>query len=207
MKHAYLLAIITLFGISISPASEAMLGDMNAIGGYVNGTAGWTFSPRANIAVTDLGVYDYIFTNPNEGPISVGLWSASGTLLASSLVASNSVLLNSTRYEPVAPTFLSAGLTYYIGGYGPANTLVLSGEDPAMDGSATMSPEIHLGMAVYNLNAFGFPNTSAGDPGSALLVPNFQFVNAVPEPSSGALLILGVAVLAKNRMKRTKRTI
>lgn len=180
-----------------------MLGDMNAIGGYVTGTAGWTFSPTTNISVTALGVLDSIFTTPNEGPISVGLWAANGTLLSSSLVASNSALLNSTRYEAVTPTFLSAGLSYYIGAYAPAGTIVLAGEDPGTGGSVTMSPEIQIGGAVYDPGAFGFPNTSGGDAGSALLAPNFQYVNAVPEPSSGALLILGSGLLAKNRMTRS----
>jgi len=175
---------------------------MNTEGGYVTGTAGWTFSPTANISVTALGVFDYIFTTPNEGPISVGLWNANGSLLSSSLVASNSVLLNSTRYESITPTFLSAGLTYYIGAYAPAGTLLLSGVDPTMDGPVTMSPEIQLGMAVADPNAYGWPTTSVGGPGSTLLAPNFQFVDAVPEPAGGGLFILGAALLAKNRMKR-----
>jgi hypothetical protein len=204
MKRSLLLAIITFFGISICPATEAMLSNVSSDGGYVDGTAGWTFSPTADISVTALGVLDYIYTAPNEGPISVGLWNQAGTMLTSSSVASNSFLLNSTRYESVTPTFLSAGLTYYIGAYAPGGTLIMSGEAPLNGGSAVMAPEIQLGMAVSNPNAFGFPTTPVGDAGSALLAPNFQFVDAVPEPSSGAFFILGAALLAKNRMKRTK---
>jgi len=200
-----LLAVIIFLGISISPATEAMLDDVNAIGGYVTGTAGWTFSPTANISVTDLGVFDYIFTTPNPGPISVGLWSANGTLLSSSLVASDGVLLNASRYESITPTFLSAGLTYYIGAYAPGGTILLGGIDPDAGGAVTMSPEIRIGMAVADVGAYGFPTTAIGGPGSAVVAPNFQYVNAVPEPSAGALLILGAALLVENRMKRTKR--
>ncbi len=206
MKRLHLLAIFTLLGASRSPATEAMLGDMNSIGGYVTGTGGWTFSPTVNISVTDLGAYDYLFTSANDpSPISVGLWNANGTLLASSSVSFDSVLVNATRYEAVTPTFLSAGLTYYIGAYAPGGTIVLSGEDPGMGGSVTMSPEINIGMAVYDPGAYGFPTTSGGNQGSALIAPNFQFVDAVPEPSSGAFLILGLSLLANNKMQRTKR--
>jgi len=207
MKNSLLLLIVTFLAISNSPASEALLSYQNSEGGYVTGTAGWTFSPAANISVTGLGVFDSIFALPNEGPISVGLWNASGTLLSSSLVTSNSSLLNSTRYEAVAPTFLTAGLTYYIGAYAPGGTILLSGVDPAMDGPVTMSPGIQLGMAVADLNAYGWPTTPVGGPGSALIAPNFQFVNAVPEPSAEGVFILGAALLVKNRMRRSKTRI
>ena len=208
MKNLYLLVAIAFLGISTGTATEAMQSYISSVGGYADGTAGWSFTPTANISVTDLGVLDYIFPMPNESPLSVGLWDQNGTLLASSSVASNSFLLNNTRYEAVTPVNLSAGLKYYIGAYATSGTIILLAESPGNvnnPGSATMASEIQLGTALSNPTGFGIPNTDAGGgPGSAFLAPNFQFVDAVPEPSSGALLVLGAALLTKSRMARTK---
>jgi hypothetical protein len=206
MKNLFLFIFVTFLSTSVCPASEAMLNYYSSLGGYATGTAGWTFTPNTSVSVTALGVFDYIYTTASQSPVSVGLWDQNGTLLTSSSVASDSLLFNNTRYESVAPVNLSSGLTYYIGAYAPSGSIILSAESPNnvdFPGWATTSPEIQLGKAVTDPSGFGFPNTDAGaGSGSAFLAPNFQYVNAVPEPSTGALFILSAALFAKNRIKR-----
>lgn len=209
MKALHLILSAAFVGASSCGATEAMLNFQSSLGGIATGTAGWTFSLTANISVTSLGVLDYIYTTASQSPVTVGLWDQNGALLTSTFVSSNSFLLNQTRYESVTPVNLSSGLFYFIGAYAPGGTIVLAAESPNNHddpGWATTSPEIQLGHAGLDEGVFGgSPTTDAGGgPGSAFLAPNFQFVDAVPEPSAGALFVLGAALLAKSRIKQTK---
>jgi len=181
-----------------SSAAEGITFYMNSIVGYVNGTAGWSFTPQTPISVTSLGCFDYITTQPNG--ISVGLWAPNGSLLASSAVSSSSTLVNQTRYESISPIVLSPGQTYYLGAYVNGGTIVFNAVDPQQGGSITTSPGIQLGQAVAGFGSFTFPNIIAGDPGTALITANFQYV-AVPEPSSLAFLLLGGVMLRWRKIR------
>src|SRR5262249_17391610 len=139
---------------------------------------------------TSLGCFNYLFGD-GQTNFYVGLWNSGGVLLASNNVTAGSPLLNQTRYEPISPVLLASGLTYYLGAYNPATgTTILAAAAPGSDvgGSVTTSPEIVDGTAVAHFFSFDFPESPQGGPGSAFLVPNFQFTT-VPEPSSLALAI------------------
>ncbi len=85
---------------------------------------------------------------------------------------------------------LMAGRTYYLGAYSPSQTVYFYVVGPSSDtgGYAIMSPEIQLGGLAFNTNSvFAFPASTAGQPGDAVVMPNFQF-QAVPEPSTVCLL-------------------
>lgn len=166
--------------------------------GYVDGTAGWSFEPLTDISVTSLGCFDYVLTSNNQLPLSVGLWNQSGTLLTSTTVTSSDPLFNQSRYQSITPVTLMAGQTYYLGAYSSAGSIVFDAETSSLGGFATTSPQIQLGMAALSTNGFSFPNTLQGDPGSALLAPNFQF-SSVPEPSMAALGILGLGGFLKRK--------
>lgn len=55
---------------------------------------GWTFQPTAAIDVTALGAFDYIV--PGTG-LEVGLWDASGDLLASEAITSADTSVDQNR--------------------------------------------------------------------------------------------------------------
>jgi hypothetical protein len=168
------------------------------------GTVGWTFQPTAGISVTSLGALTYALPS---GSTDVGLWDASGTLLASVVVNSSSTLVDQSRYVAITPLLLTAGQTYYLGEYsaaGAIQSIAINPNEPSgPDGYATMGPYIQLEAAAYGNPAFGFPTITEGAPGSAIVAPNFQF-QPVPEPSELGLLGAGlIAVLAKRRRHST----
>src|ERR1017187_787890 len=62
----------------------------------VNGTAGWTFEPTADLTVTDLGCFANVFSkNLNLTTVEVGLWAPGGLLLASTFISPG----NSTLFD------------------------------------------------------------------------------------------------------------
>jgi hypothetical protein len=111
-----LIALTTTLAVE-AQTSEALLDyspNLNELGyGY---TAGWSFQPATNISLTALGAFQYLVAN--SGNI-VGLWDASGALLASNSITASSLLVNQSLYEPITPVSLSADETYYLGAYSP----------------------------------------------------------------------------------------
>src|ERR1039457_2908659 len=85
------------------------------IRGFFTKTVGWSFQPLTDVSVTALGSFDYLVTD--QEPIAVGLWTADGTLLASSTITSGSTLVNQSRYEPIPVVQLSLDQTYFVGAY------------------------------------------------------------------------------------------
>jgi hypothetical protein len=88
----------------------------------INGaTLGSQFSVGNSCTVTHLGVYDH-----NQDGLAantpVGLWSASGVLLASTTVQKHDPLNRSCRYHELsAPVALAANARYYVGAYYPTS--------------------------------------------------------------------------------------
>src|SRR5215470_11768968 len=108
-----LVSMALLFLASASKATEGILSYVGSDGGFVVGTAGWTFQPLTPISVTSLGCFDYILNANSQSPMSVGLWADNGTLLASNSVTASSPLVDQSRYEPITPVTLTPGLTYH----------------------------------------------------------------------------------------------
>jgi len=199
-----LVALLLFVRATTSQASEGIVSYVASDGGYVFGTAGWTFQPLESISVTSLGGFDYILNAQNQTPISIGLWADDGSLLASNSVTATSLLVNQSRYEPITPVLLTQGLTYHLGAYYPAaGVTVLLAAAPGNGGSVLTSFDIQLGTAVVNTTGFAFPNAPQGGSGSAFLVPNFQFT-VVPEPSPAGLLLFAGLIAAWCR-SRTQR--
>jgi hypothetical protein len=202
MRIFTFLSLITLVvRFNVQAASEGIVSYFASDGGYAYGTAGWTFQPLAPLSVTSLGCFDYILNSYSQTPMSIGLWAANGSLLASNSVTSTSPLVGQSRYEPITPVPLAVGLTYHIGAYYPSNGVtVLLAAVPEGGGSVTTSPLIQFGAAVQEPSGFGFPTPVTGGAGAAFLVPNFQFV-AVPEPTSLAIGSFGLFILAGRRRR------
>ena len=200
MKLAlYCTVLAVTFAVRVQ-AIEAMLTSFANEGGISQGTAGWTFQPLTDISVTALGAFQYAVTNTPA--IEVGLWNATGTLLASNTVTTASLLLDQSMYESITPVTLTAGQTYYLGAFG--GPMVIVAYDPTEEpGSVTMAPEIQLGAAVASTNNdFEFPSGEQGLPGSAVLLPNFQFtVVSVPEPTIFCLFGGGLFIFFTRRRR------
>ena len=164
------------------------------------GPVGWTFTPQTDISITALGAFAYCL--PHNG-LEVGLWNSSGTLLASNTITAAGLSVGQSYYKSITPVDLMAGQTYFLGAYSPAGSfqsIAVNPGDGASDGYATTSPEIQLDQAAYVNNlAFEFPSTTEGSPGSAIVVPNFEF-EPVPEPSALCLFGAGaLGLLARRR--------
>ena len=211
----WLTAAALLLPASTSKSAEGVLSYVSFDGGgFVVGTAGWTFKPLTPISVTSLGCFDYILNGANpQTPMSIGLWADNGSLLAWRSVTSTDLLVNQTRYAPITPVSLTPGLTYHIGGYNPnqrrgthwrapSGARSFFAATPTDGGSVSTSPEIQLGTAAVNFSGFASPTSAsapAWGPGAAYLLPNFLYT--VPEPCSVALLFLGGLVAAWRRTR------
>jgi hypothetical protein len=193
MKTSAILAALALLTyVCPSRASEGILGYTSSAGGFVTGTAGWTFHAETDISVNALGCLDYLFDV--QGPLSVGLWDADGSLLASSSISAASPPVNESRYEAITPVTLFAGVTYHIGAYSPSGTIILDAALPGEGGSVHTSPEIQLETAAVGYSDFTFPNDLQGGPGAALLTANFSYT-VVPEPTAAGLILLGALMV------------
>ena len=138
------------------------------------------------------------FTN-----VQVGLWGPTGLLLASNSVSLGSTPYNQSLYAPVTPVTLANGNTYHIGIYFPNASFGFDAVVPSLGGSVSNSVDILSLKAAKTISGlWGSPPEDPGvDPGAAYLGPNFRYTGGVPEPSAGALLLLG-AVLLGARWKR-----
>jgi len=173
----------------------------------INGPVGWTFQPTTDIQVTALGAFDSVV--PGSGSIEVGLWDSSGTLLASQAVSAADTAVGQSFYQAISSVLLAAGQTYFIAAFSSSGALqtIAVTPDSGPEGYATMSPAIQLGLAAYSSgSSFVFPGTTDGNPGDAIIGPNFEF-QPVPESSVGYLLVAGTLGLIKLRRGHSGRKV
>lgn len=176
----------------------------NALPLYSAGfTLGWEFQTSDNITIDGLGVYDATglgLTSAHD----VGLWDASGNLLASATVAAGTAdpSVAGFRYVSTAPVALSQG-QYYIGAsYQDVSDALIF---PGVSGSSftTAAPVAYLQSTYEVGSSLVDPTNGNGSPG--YFGPNFTMV---PEPSQWALMMVGVfglgAVLRGARRKLAK---
>jgi hypothetical protein len=208
MKRIQIIAVSALLAqATICWASEGILtytpNDTTVVTGFAgNGIAGWSFQPTTAISVTSLGVFDDVITG--QSPLTVGLWTQTGSLLASATVTSSDPLVNQTVYQSITPVTLTAGVTYLLGAYSLDGSVYIPVVNPP-GGSVMTSPEIQLGAAIWSTNGIStFPDTTVGPPGSAILAPNFEFSD-VPEPSVEAFSAVGGAILVWQGVRRTQK--
>src|SRR4051812_40861710 len=148
----FLLLLPIVCSNSAPAATEAFQNYLGSVGGYVNGTAGWTFQVRTDVSVTSLGCLNFLFFN-NPEPIQVGLWSPDGSLLASSAISSTSTLFNQSRYELISPVNLVPDTIYHLGAYSATGTIIIVG----VTGPITMASEIQLRGEAYGIGGFLSP--------------------------------------------------
>jgi len=156
-------------------------------------TLGYSFLVNSPITVTGLGVFDDNSDGLNVSH-DVGLWDASGNLLASTTVAAGTVapLNGFYRMASISGVSLTAGNIYYVGS---VNGIDNDGwlQDPS---SLVAAPEITYLSRQYEFSGGGlvFPDL-VGSGSTGYFGGNFEFgTSTVPEP--GSLLMLGSGVLA-----------
>jgi hypothetical protein len=173
-------------------------------------TFGWSFSVSSSLNVAALGIWD----EGGDGLAlshQVGLWTNAGALLAQATVDNTSIPVASASpagrwlFTNVAPFNLSAG-TYVLGAYYP-NLLDTFRQDTGL-GITTIPGVTHLNRRnAFPIDGFAFPDQVfvAGGYFGPNLSTTPVGVTAVPEPSSLALLALGIIGLAYNGGRRLGR--
>jgi hypothetical protein len=168
----------------------------SVIGTGTGGTIGWTFEPLTEIRLTDLGCFQSYAQN--SGAVQVGVWSDTGTLLASNIVSATDLLINSSVYQPVTPVVLSSNTVYRIGLHALSGNTPFSIAIPPDDGAISMSADIQLHSAVNAASGFTFPVNNLGD-GMMFVGPNFRYDWTIPEPSTVTIFGLGLLALVVRR--------
>jgi hypothetical protein len=154
-------------------------------------TLGYEFYAYNTTTVDALGLYDGGgdgLTNSH----AIGIWNASGDLLASTVVSSGTSdpLVSDFRYADITPLTLSAGNYYSIG------AVFTQGDESLIYGGDDISavPAVaYVGATFVNGSTLQDPISFA--PYGGFFGPNFEVVSATPEPAAWATLGIG-AVLA-----------
>jgi hypothetical protein len=169
-------------------------------------TLGWAFEIDSNLSVTALGYYDDLGDGLAEVH-DVGIFDASGTLLASATVPAGSLaaLIDTVRYTGIAPLVLAPG-RYTIGA-----TIGATAADLALYlvNSPAFAPGIGAPAAssryteAGSYTALTYPDIQW--PGANFyLGPDFE-VATVPELPAGALMLAGLAGLAARQFRHRTR--
>jgi len=186
----------------VSPAVSFQLTPAN-VGTDYPLSLGWEFSTNTNVAVSALGFY----VDPQYGLTqghAVGIYDASGNLLVSTTVSSSDPLVGWFAYHPVATTVLPAGGTYVIAAETGADPLTWNPD------GFTVSPNINWisDKWVYS-DSLVFPTESdyATWGTNGWYGPNFLDpvpTNAVPEPATMTLFLLGGGLLSAVRRRKQR---
>lgn len=173
----------------------------------VHSTRGFAFDVTApGVLATHLSVWDFGGDGLSEAH-TVGLWSASGTLLASALVPAGTAasLLDGFRYVDIADVALDVGTGYVVGatflagsGDRQAGTLLGLASAPGLAyAEGRYANDTQAGVLTLPLTSF------IGLPGGSLLVDTGTL--AVPVPGSVTLAGLGLLLAGWARVRRLRR--
>jgi hypothetical protein len=206
MKISALLVGTILLGTT-TVANAAPAADLTSPGtAYTSApyTLGFIFTLGANTNATKLGIYDWNLDGL-ETDAKVGLWTDTGTLLASVSVGAGTAgeLIGSYRYASIAPVALAAGSSYVVGSY--MNSTIVgtaSSFGTGQGGSGSFNPLITFAQDRYsNFDfTFGFPTLSDGNIGGLWAGGNVVF--GVPEPANWAMLITGFGLIGAIQRRR-----
>jgi PEP-CTERM putative exosortase interaction domain len=163
---------------------------------------GFAFTATLPVDVTGLGIFAGPSLTLPAGNFNVGLWTASGTLLASTAVTSTDPSQDSFYFHPITPISLSAGQDYVVGAQ------MGGGVQTYFGGAYTMADGLqYIGSRWVSSASLVMPTDydgSASDPG--YLGGNLLIGSATPEPSSTGLMVLGLfAILAGIAGRSRKR--
>ena len=179
------LAMVTTPAFADLPLVQ-VTGTPNTLG---NGpfTLGFSFSTSKTLTVKGLGLYDF---NGDGLAAShdIGLWDSTGTLLASTTLASGTgaSLLDGFRFGSISSLVIGPG-TYSLG------AVFADGSDPNFFGGdgvlTSLAGVTFLASGYASGGTLAFPG-SEGTGSPAYIGPN-ALIGSVPEPATWALMILG----------------
>ena len=156
-------------------------------------SVGFEFTALQNVSITALGYHDNLL----DGLLSahdVGLYSSTGTLLASVNVGSGTFgdLVGEYRYASLTTAYdLVAGSAYVLAAHTTAGDGYRYAGTPTFDSAILIGP--NAGGYLYG-PSLAFPGTAGfGFYGT----PNMLFAStvAVPEPGTYALMLVGLGVM------------
>ena len=168
---------------------------------------GYKFQANANITIGALGNLDYYGTGFSQ-PQQVGLWTASGTLLASTYVTNADPLTgayNDWRFNPITPITLIAGDDYVIGGQGGA---YYTGVIPiTVNPLITYLADEYTYIGNSSNNPLVFPSTSDGYNTTAQAGDFGGSFQIIPKPATMTTLGIGILSLAGYCWRRRRQTV
>ena len=206
MKKLSLTCFLAVCAALATPALRADTIGFTTTGGSLTGNPngnsnGYTFTLANTVSVTQLGFYDSGADGLSAAiPVTIYSTAASHAVLANATVpAGTGTELNGYIYVTLAtPVTLPAG-TYLIAAYSAGNTDYLLYNVTTVTGATGIT----YGGAMRGAGT-GYPATPVTGV-NAYFGPNFQIFSAVvPEPSTWALLIVGVVGLGFVTLRRRR---
>ena len=166
-------------------------------------TLGYSFEVNTSISVTALAVFDAGSDGLNVSH-QVGIWDATGNLLASTWVAAGTggPILGGYRYATIPDLPLTAGNIYYVGSVnGMDNDSFML--DPS---SFVPAPQITYLSRQFESSSGGlvFPGLVGGGGNTGFFGGNFLFVDSTATPEPNSVLLIGTGVLGLANAVRRK---
>ncbi len=175
---------------AVTYATTGTLGDTRPF------TLGWAFNLSASTTVTQLGVWN----GGTLGNYMAGIWTIGGTSVVSANVLSTDPVLGDYRWASIASVVLGAG-DYVVGAE------YAGGLFPDQATGVVTIPTLTWTDSRYDFGAgLNFPTNSTGGyyGSNGILWANFATGanTTVPEPSTWALMLVGLAAVGVTSRRR-----
>lgn len=172
---------------------------------FADDTIGFRFTVGdSDISVSALGFYDRGFDGLSDAHDVAIFHVLTESAVLSATIPSGAVapLEDGFRFLEVTPATLLAGGTYVINGYRPtaADGILFNASKLTTAPFLTYDTQV----AANRTGGLAYTNTPFPDAANGWFGPNFK-ADVVPEPASGALLLVGAVLFCGRRTRRAVR--